>query len=111
MLINFFVALLLTVAIEIAVSLFFNIRNKYLFLSIIFINLITNLILNYFLWINNYLSLISVNMSTLLIFEILIVIIEWQLLVFAIKQSSKRLFALSFTMNFCSFVVGVILLK
>ena len=75
MLNNFLIALCFTIIIEITVSLFFKIKNKYLFLSVIFINLVTNLSLNYVLLISSDLSLITVTAITIIILEILIVMI------------------------------------
>jgi len=36
----------------------------------------------------------------------LVVLIEWALLVFALRGDKKSLFVLSFTMNTCSYLTG-----
>lgn len=109
------VAFLFTVITEILVAILFGFRNKNSILTVFFINLITNPILNYFLWINNYyishFSFIDTyNFPDILILEIIIIFIEWLLLEYILRQNSDKLFILSFIMNFCSFIIGSIIL-
>lgn len=108
---NYLIAILLTIAIEIIVALFFGYRKKIEIVTFIFINLITNPLLNYFLFINNYFTLVHINTIIILFLEIIVVFIEWLLLMFALQQNSKKLFALSAIMNFFSYVVGVFVFK
>lgn len=108
---NFLVALLLTIAIEVFIAILFGFRNKNSILAVVFINLITNPILNYFLLINNYFSFVFINTINLLIFEIIIILVEWLLLILVLRQSPKKLLALSAVMNFCSYITGILIFR
>lgn len=108
---NFPIALLLTIVIEVFIAVLFGFRNKNSILGVVFINLITNPIFNYFLWINTYFSFVSINQTLLLIFETVIILVEWLLLIFTLRQNTKRLLVLSITMNFCSYIVGVLIFR
>jgi len=106
---SYLVTLLLTLIIEILVAFVFGYRNKFVLLSIIFVNLITNPLLNCILWLNTSLGFFTTITTNLILLEILVVIAEWLLLVFALRQSFKSLLLLSLTMNFVSFSVGLVL--
>jgi len=103
--------LLLTLVMETFVAFVSGYRDKLALLSVIFINLITNPLLNYFLWINGYFHFIGINISNILILETMVVFIEWGLLIFALKQKPWRLFALSLVMNSASFGAGLVFLR
>jgi len=104
-------ALLLTIAIEVVVALFFGYRKKSEIATVIFINLITNSLLNYLLFIDSYFGTVQISTIAILILEIIVVLVEWLLLVFTLKQNQKKLFALSVVMNFCSYIAGVLIFR
>lgn len=108
---SYLVAILLTIAIEIVVAIFFGYRKKLEIATIIFINLITNPLLNYLLFINGYFGITQINTAAILFLEIVIVLVEWLLLKFVLQQNSKKLFALSLVMNFCSYIAGVLIFR
>ncbi len=101
--------LFLTIVIELTVSFFFGFRKKIEITAIIFINLLTNPILNYFLLVNDHFSFFKINLLIILLLEIIVVLIEWKLLVFALQEKPKKLLTLSLVMNFCSFFIGVLI--
>ena len=108
---SYLVALLLTIAIETVVATFFGYRKKLEIATIIFINLITNPLLNYLLLINGYFKIAQINTTAILFLEIVIVLVEWLLLRFTLQQNSKKIFALSLVMNFCSYIAGVLIFR
>ena len=108
---NYLIALVLTTAIEVVVALFFGYRKKSEIATIILINLITNPLLNYLLFINNYFGTVQINTIIIIFLEIVVVFVEWRLLKFVLQQNSKKLFALSVVMNFCSYIAGVLIFK
>jgi hypothetical protein len=103
---NILTALLYTEIIEVVVGFLLGFRDKKSILAIVFINLITNPILNYILWLNNYYSFLRINTKVIILFEIIIVFIEWRLLLFALRRNSGKLLILSILMNLCSFLLG-----
>lgn len=103
----YLVALLLTILIEVFVALMFGFRSKNEILSVILVNLITEPVLNYFLLINSYFSLVTVNIQFLLLLETIVILVEWRLLVYALQRNSKRLLVLSLVMNLASFALGL----
>lgn len=108
---SYLIALLLTIAIEIIVAIFFGFRKKSEIATIIFINLITNPLLNYLLFINGYFGISTINTMTIIFLEVLVVLVEWLLLRFTLEQNSKKLFTLSLAMNFCSYIAGVLIFR
>lgn len=108
---GYFLALFLTVAVELMIAFFFGFRKKIELIAVICINLITNPILNYLLLVNNYFSLLEANLILILFLELIVVLVEWRLLFFALQKEPKKLLIMSFVMNFCSYVVGVLIFK
>lgn len=113
MLINssYLIAFLLAIIIEITVAVFFGYKKKLEIVTIVFINLITNPLLNYFLSVNNYFRLMQVSTITIIFLEIIVILVEWLLLLFALKQKPTKLLIMSIAMNLCSYIVGVILFR
>jgi len=111
--ISYLLTLLATIAIELIVVTLMGYRKKSLIVIVIMINLITNPLLNYLLWLNNIVSIFSTHIVYLLIFEIIVVIAEWLLLLFSLngKVKSGNLLLLSFLMNLSSFAMGLIFFK
>ena len=109
LLISFLVPLSATILLELCVALLFWYKKKSLFLSIVFVNCITNLTLNYVLWVNNSFAFFTPTFSTLLVLEVLVVVVEWILLKYVMRESTIRLFLLVLIMNIVSCVAGFIL--
>jgi hypothetical protein len=108
---SFLLAPLLTIAIELVVALFFGFRKKIDIITIIFVNLLTNPILNYFLWVNDYFSFFKSNLLLILLLEFLVVSVEWKLLVYVLQEKSSKLLKLSLVMNFCSYIAGFLIFR
>jgi hypothetical protein len=108
---NLIVALVLTVVLEVLIAILFNYRKKSEISIIVLINIITNPLLNYLLAVNNYFNWLSINIFILILLEIIVVMVEWLFLRYAIRKNSKKLFLLSVVMNATSFIVGLLLFK
>jgi|GEM_PF-316343 len=107
-------ALLISIAVEVLIAFVFGYRKKLEILAIILVNLITNPLLNYIITIR--LRNIRYNpmydpsgQYTILISELIVIIVEWLLLRFALRNKSIKLMMLSITMNIVSYVVGLII--
>lgn len=107
--VNYLLALILTLISELTVLRLFGYKRKIELVSVILVNLITNPLLNYIFLSNNYFGFLTVNIFTILLMEFIVVLVEWRLLVFALEKNAIKLFVLSLVMNFCSFMLGVIL--
>lgn len=109
--ISLIVSLLVTIIIELIVARLFGFRKKHELLVVVLINLITNPVLNYLILLKNY---TATNYQTeafspfVVVLEIIIVIIEWLLLRFALNNKSTKLFLFSLVANACSFLMPVI---
>jgi hypothetical protein len=103
------VAFLLTEIVEIAVALFLGYRRPREIIAVFLVNLVTNPSLNYILFLNDYYGVIQRGWAVILVSEIAVILIEWVLLVFALRDNPKSLLRLSFTMNICSYLVGVLI--
>ncbi len=108
---SYLLALFLTMVIELAIALFFGFRKKIEIIAIVFVNLLTNPILNYLLLVNDHFSFFKSNLLIILLLEAVVVLIEWKLLVFALQEKPKKLLALSLAMNFCSYFAGFLIFK
>lgn len=75
----------------------------------ILVNLVTNPSLNYLLFLNDRFGIIRHRFPLILFLELGVVLIEWALLVFALPGNKKSLFVLSFAMNACSYLTGVLI--
>jgi hypothetical protein len=108
---SYLIALLITIAVEAVVAVFFGFRRKFEIAAIIFINLITNPLLNYLLFINGYFNITTIKTEGIIYLEVIVVLVEWLLLSFTLQQNRKKLFALSLVMNFCSYITGFLIFK
>jgi len=101
------VALVATIAVEVAIAAFFGFRQPRLLLAIVACNLITNPLLNFILFLMEP-SFSGALYSWILFLEILVVLSEWKLLEYAMGERSRCLLKLSFIINACSFSVGLL---
>ena len=108
---SFLLPLVLTIVTEVIVAYVFGFRKKTEIITIIFINLLTNPILNYLLLVNGYFSFFEINPTLILFLELAVVLAEWRLLIFALQKSPKQLLILSLAMNLCSYIIGALLLR
>jgi hypothetical protein len=104
-------ALLLTIAIEVIVALLFGLRSKQELWTVVLINVITNPLLNYLITVNGYFHLISQTTILILCLEVAVVLVEWRLLVWVLRQSTKKMLLLSFVMNTCSYLAGLLIFR
>jgi len=102
-------ALLLTEIVEVTVALILGYRRPREIVAVILVNLVTNPSLNYLLSLNNHFGIIRHRLPLILFSELGVVLIEWILLVFALRRNKKSLLILSFTMNACSYLTGVLI--
>lgn len=105
---NFLFALLATIYIEVIVGLLFGLRKKHEIISIILVNLITNPLMNFCILITEPTSN-DPNFLQIVFFETVVILVEWLLLLFALKESPKKLFILSIVMNLLSFGAGYLI--
>ena len=106
---DFIVALSLAILIECFVAIVFGFRQSRDILAVAAINLITNPILNYSILIIKSLNLFRVDFFVQLIFESVVILVEWRMLVFSVGESNKKLLILSLVMNLSSFASGLLL--
>ena len=104
-------ALVLTIIIESAVAWLFGLRSRRELLTIVLINVITNPLLNYLIAVNNSFSLISQTNILIWCLEVIVVFTEWRLLVWVLRQNSKKMLLLSFVMNACSYGAGLLIFR
>jgi hypothetical protein len=107
--VDFMIALSLTILLEWVVVIVFGFRERRVFFAVAAINFITNPILNYSILIIRSLNLFVVDFFVLLIFELIVVLVEWRLLVFSVCGRAKKLLMLSLVMNLFSFASGLLL--
>jgi hypothetical protein len=104
---DYFTGLALTLIIECSVAALLGYRTRVQLQTVALASLITHPALCYFLWVNAYLWLVPDTGFTIIVLELIVVLVEWLVLVFVLRENRKRLFLLSFTMNCASFLTGV----
>lgn len=109
--VNYLLALILTLTVESAVLILFGYRRRIEIISVVLVNLITNPLLNFIFLSNNYFAFLTINSLTILFFEVVVVLVEWRFLVFALQEKPKQLLVLSSVMNICSYITGSLFFK
>lgn len=104
---DYFVALALTLVVETFVAMLFGYSSYTAVKTIVLVNLMSHPLLTYFLCLNHSVGFVEFR-TAVVVLEILVVILEWRLLVFALRDQSKRLLAMSTAMNLASFITGLI---
>ena len=105
---RYLLTLVLTLTIEGGVAYLLGLRKSQYMLTVVMINLITHSVLSYLLLILGYLGM-DVTLGLVTILEILVVIVEWQLLVYAFGGPSRRFFITALLANAASFLAGILL--
>ncbi len=100
--------LLLTITIEGGVVYLLGFRKSQYMLAVVVINIITHPALNYLILVFGYLG-IQVTYLLIAILEMLVVVVEWQLLVYMFRGSKGRFLITSLLANAASFFIGVLL--
>ncbi len=108
MLSRYLLALALTLVSEGSIAYLFGLRKRQAVLAVAAINVMTNLILNYCLFLLGYLG-VAVSFMLVVALEILVVVIEWRLLVYVFREPTERFLLLSIVANTASFLAGVLL--
>ncbi len=108
---HYFLALALTLLIELFIVYILGFRTKKEIITVIFINLITHPLLCYFLWINSFIFIIHIDYFSIIVLEIFVALIESILLFFALKQKYFNMLKLSFFINTVSFLIGLVIFK
>ena len=111
----FLFRLLLTLAIELLFAWAFGFKTKELFLTVLIVNVVTQLGLNLFMLYNGYESMLLWYLYIYFVAEVIIVVVEAMAYVFAAKrwreEYSKQLHPVQFAVvaNLFSFVLGYII--
>jgi hypothetical protein len=105
---DYLIALLLTEIIEVTVAVLLGYRRRREIAAVILVNLVSHPILHYFLLLNRHFDLVAMSTYTILFLEAAVILVEWGLLVFALRKKTASLLFLSITMNLCSYLTGVL---
>lgn len=98
-----------TLLIEAAVAVVFGYRKRYEIGVVLLINLFSHPLLIFLLWTIDRFRLSPVAGWEIVLFEAVVVAVEWLLLCFALRGPRFRLFVLSLTMNCASYLTGFML--
>jgi hypothetical protein len=105
---KYLLTLLLTVTIEGGVAYLLGLRTRQALLAVALINVITHVLLNYLLLVLGSLGA-DITVAFIAVLEVLIVIAEWQMLVYVFQVPKGRLLTTSILANAASFFIGVLL--
>ena len=103
------IAFLLTEVVEITVALLLGYRRPRQIMAVFLVNLVTNPSVNYLVFLNDNFGVIPDRLSLILFLELAVIFVEWALLVIALRENKKSLLGLSFVMNTCSYLAGVLI--
>lgn len=108
MIVNLLIALVFTLLIELIVALLFGFKKNEL-IVIILINVVTNLIMNYFFIVFKYLDIVKINSILVFVVEVVVILVEWYLLSKTIERKKISLFIFSIIANTSSYFLGPLL--
>jgi hypothetical protein len=106
--VSMLLALALTLAVELSVAVLFGLRSRPQILAVVYVNLLTNPVLNLIadvVWS----AAPSASVPTFVVLEVVVVVVEWRVLLWAIGGRSRRLLLLATAMNAASLAVGLLL--
>jgi hypothetical protein len=103
----FILALVLTILIEAGVAWLFGLRKKRELTVIILVNVITNPLLNYLVLVNAFFHYFIQPQILSGVLEVLVVLAEWRILVWALSRGAGKMLLLSLVMNAFSFLAGL----
>lgn len=106
-------ALALTIVIEVPVAVLMGLRGGRAVASVTLVNVVTNPVLNLIVlalvaWVPAVAYLPSVYWSVVTLLELVVVVVEWRLLLWALGGSSRRMLLTSVVMNAASFGAGLL---
>jgi hypothetical protein len=102
--VNYAIAFLLTVVLEVAVALLFGYRKPAEIAAVFWVNVFSHPLVNFLIRIVGVLREAPVGPKELLLFECGVVLVEWQLLCYALPRRSRiGLLILSLAMNGVSY--------
>ena len=108
-LLNYAIAFLLTIVLEVAVALLLGYRKRLEIVCILLVNVFSHPLVNYLVWVANTMRAEPMGPLGHLPFEIGVVLVEWLLLCYALPRHRRsRLFVLSLAMNGVSYLAGVL---
>lgn len=110
-LVNFLLALLITEVVEATIAYLMGYRDKYFFAILILINILTNPLLNYILIVLNYFNILGSHGFIVIILEILVVLVEFRIFIYAMPINKKALFLLSLAINTSSYLTGLVVIN
>ncbi len=106
-------ALVLTVGIEVVVAMIFRFQGNNRLKVVALASVITNPILTIVLSILAMFTAVEAPLYVILVLEVIVVMVEYYILhyVYGKKETKKRLFVLSLSMNAASYLVGVLVFE
>jgi hypothetical protein len=106
---NYSIAFLLTIVLEVAVALLLGYRRRQEVVCVILVNVFSHPLVNYLIWVVSELRTVPIRPFEILLLEVGVVLVEWQLLCYALRRRRKAaLFALSLAMNCVSYFAGIV---
>jgi len=108
---NYILALVLTIVVEIGVAAALPHNTNVSARTIVLVNLMSHPLLHYVLWTNHYAQFMTVTWPVLIGLEMGVVVLEWALLLFVVREKAIHLFYLSLAMNAASFTVGLVVFR
>jgi hypothetical protein len=107
---NYAIAFALGILVEGAVALLLGYRKRRELACVVWVNVFSHPLFYYTVWIIRSMRPLPARDPIILIFEALVILLEWQLLCYALPQHPKRrLLLLSTAMNAASYAAGLIL--
>jgi hypothetical protein len=107
---NYAIAFLLTILVEVAVALLLGYRKRNELACVVWVNVFSHPLLNFLVSIIRSSRPLSTRDPIIIFFEAGVVLLEWQLLCYALPRYQKRsLFLLSAAMNIGSYGAGLVI--
>ena len=101
---HYLIAFLMTIALELGTATLLGYRKRSELAAVFWVNVFSHPLVCCLIWVVGQWQLTPVNTNEILLFEAGVVLVEWQLLCYALpKHSRAKLLLLSLTMNIVSY--------
>jgi hypothetical protein len=109
-LVSYLIAFALTIVLEVITAVLLGFRTRLQIAAVIAVNVFSHPLLHVVFWVIGSIRSAPVGAVGVLLLEGAVVVVEWQLLCFALRRYSRfQLFILSLAMNGVSYLAGLLL--
>ena len=98
-----------TLAIELGVAYLLGFREKHQLLAVTLVNFVTHPSIHFIMLLAVFFKWMPINLPFILTLELMVFLVEWVLLAYALRMKPAKACMLSLSMNLASYLFGLVL--